>query len=257
MSVFSVGPSNGIYAKDLDDVFGIGATINARGEFIAPTGPEIRRVTGNPSGTVSDFGGSLALDVTNGQLYINTSTGNVAGTTWAVANQASVVPFVQIVSGTPVTNTAAETVLASYTIPANTLKAGTRLTVQWMNRVTADSGAGPTLTTRLRLGPTTLTGTTLANTAAIDTGAAWGSTGNYTVVSRAAPSAASACVGTGFITQFANLNAGAATGAGTGSALIVPTNFATNGPLLLELTAQWSVGGADSVQCELFNVTIM
>ena len=155
------------------------------------------------------------------------------------------------------TGTAAETVLASYTIPANTLKAGSRLTVQWMNRVTADSGAGPTLTTRLRLGPTTLTGTLLANTAAIDTSAAWGSTGNYTVVSRSAPSAASACVGTGFITQFANLNAGAATGAGTGSALIVPTNFATNGALLLELTAQWSVGGADSVQCELFNVTIM
>lgn len=256
MSVFSVGASNGLYVKDLDDVFGIGATINSSGVFQAATGPEIRRVTGNPNGTVSDFGGSLALDVTNGQLYINTSTGNVAGTTWAVANQASVVPFVQIVSGTPVTNTAAETVLASYTIPANTLKAGTRLTVQWMNRVTADAGA-TTLTTRLRLGPTTLTGTLLANTAAIDTGAAWGSTGNYTVVSRAAPSAASACVGTGFITQFANLNAGAATGAGTGSALIVPTNFATNGPLLLELTAQWGAVDANSVQCEIFNVTVM
>lgn len=82
MSVFSVGASNGIYTKDLDDVFGIGATINSAGVFQASTGPEIRRVTGSPNGVVSDFGGSLALDVTNGTVYVNTSTGNVAGTGW-------------------------------------------------------------------------------------------------------------------------------------------------------------------------------
>lgn len=84
MSVISTGPSNGLFVKDLDDVLGIGATINAAGVFQATTGPEIRRVTGNPNGTVSDFGGSLALDVTNGVAYVNTSTANVAGTSWAV-----------------------------------------------------------------------------------------------------------------------------------------------------------------------------
>ena len=84
MSVISTGPSNGLFVKDLDDVLGIGATINAAGVFQATTGPEIRRVTGNPQATVSDFGGSLALDVTNGLVYVNTSTANVAGTNWAV-----------------------------------------------------------------------------------------------------------------------------------------------------------------------------
>jgi len=255
MSVIATGTSNGLYVKDLDDVLGIGATINARGEFVAATGPEIRRVTANPNGSISDFGGSLALDVTNGTVYVNTSTGNAVGTGWAVASTSALAPFVQTASGTPVTGTAAETVLASYTIPANTLKAGSVITVQWLNRVTADAGA-TTLTTRLRLGATTLTGTLIANTAATDTAAGNGSTGLYTIVSRAAPSAASALVGTGFISAFANVNAGAATGAGTGSSLITPTNFATNGNLLLELTAQWSAADANSVQCEIFNVTI-
>lgn len=254
MSVISTGSSNGLYVKGIGSVFGIGATINADGSFNSPLGPTIRRVTGNPNGAITDFGGSLALDVTNGTLYVNTSTANTPGSVWNTS-VASAGYAVQTGSGAPVTGTLAETVLASYSIPANTLKAGTVLTVQWLNRVTADAGA-TTLTTRLRLGANTLTGTIIANTAAFDTAAANGSTAQYTIVSRAAPSAASALVGTGFITQFANLNAGATTGAGTGSALIAPANFATNGVLLLELTAQWSAADANSVQCEIFNVSI-
>ena len=90
MSVFSTGPSGGIFAKALTDVLGIGASIaSGTGAFVQKLGPVIRRVTANPNGTVSDFGGSLALDPQNGVAYVNTSAGNVQGTGWSALGAAS------------------------------------------------------------------------------------------------------------------------------------------------------------------------
>jgi hypothetical protein len=84
MSVFSTGPSGGIFAKALTDVLGIGASIaSGTGAFVQKLGPVIRRVTANPNGTVTDYGGSLALDPQNGTVYVNTSAANVQGSGWS------------------------------------------------------------------------------------------------------------------------------------------------------------------------------
>lgn len=82
MSVFSTGPSGGIFAKALTDVLGIGASIDGQGRFLSRLGPAIRRVLANPNGSVSDYGGSLALDPQNGTLYINKGVGNATSTNW-------------------------------------------------------------------------------------------------------------------------------------------------------------------------------
>jgi hypothetical protein len=93
MSVFSTGPSGGIFAKALTDVLGIGASIaSGTGAFVQKLGPVIRRVTSNPNGVVTDYGGSLALDPQNGVAYVNTSAVNVQGSGWSalgVTNLAS------------------------------------------------------------------------------------------------------------------------------------------------------------------------
>ena len=82
--VIDPGASLGLFVKDTNDFFGIGATIGPTGAFIAKTGPAIRRVSASPNGVTSDFGGSLALDVTGGKVYVNTSPGNAEGTSWSV-----------------------------------------------------------------------------------------------------------------------------------------------------------------------------
>jgi hypothetical protein len=87
VAVFSTGSSKGVFAKGLDDVIGIGATILSNtiqntGTFIRRIGPAIRRVTANPNGVVTDYGGSLALDPQNGAVYVNTSVGDVEGAGW-------------------------------------------------------------------------------------------------------------------------------------------------------------------------------
>lgn len=88
MSVFSTGPGGGIFTKGLTDVLGIGASIDSEGRFVSRTGPAIRRVTGNPNGVVSDYGGSLAMDVQNGLLYVNTSVGGAQTSAWLAASTA-------------------------------------------------------------------------------------------------------------------------------------------------------------------------
>jgi len=94
VAVFYTGPGKGIFAKGLDDVIGIGAaivsnTIQNTGAFVQKLGPVIRRVTANPNGSVSDFGGSLAMDPQNGTVYVNTSAGNVQGSGWTALGLSS------------------------------------------------------------------------------------------------------------------------------------------------------------------------
>lgn len=152
-------------------------------------------------------------------------------------------------NGTAHTNSTDEAVLASYVIPANTIKAGTVVKVKFAARVSADAGA-TTLTGRLRLGTTTLTGTALLATSAVDTGVDSLIVGEYTLVGRAAPGAAAAVVGAG-----SYCNPGGV-GAQMLSAALGATNFATNGALRLELTADWSAADANSIRAELFVVEI-
>ena len=164
MSVIATGTSNGLFVKDLDDVLGIGATINSSGVFQASTGPEIRRVTGNPNATVSDFGGSLALDVTNGVVYVNTSTGNVAGTTWAVAAvngsgySSAVAKAFTLTASIPDqgenSGAAISPAGVQLTLPAGSLAAGSTIQVRFAANM--NQGAANTVTLAISLGATNL-----------------------------------------------------------------------------------------------------
>jgi len=174
MSVIATGPSNGLFVKDLDDTIGIGATINAAGQFVASTGPEIRRVTANPNGLITDFGGSLALDVTNGVVYINTSTANVAGPSWRVvatgagASSSSVTKLFALT--TPAVDFANNTtgeqtfVAGQVSVPANTYLAGSTLRF----RVAANLNQAGAGTIRIRFYAQDGRATTLADTGVLN-----------------------------------------------------------------------------------------
>jgi hypothetical protein len=164
MSVIYTGPAGGLYVKGITDVLGIGATINAAGQFVASTGPEIRRVTASPNGTISDFGGSLALDVTNGVVYVNTTTGNIAGTSWAVVSTSisgssgvsRVFALISSIADQGENSAALVTPAGvQFTIPANTLKASSTLQVRLAANMNQGAGAR-TVTLSMTLGATSL-----------------------------------------------------------------------------------------------------
>lgn len=159
-------------------------------------------------------------------------------------------PYALAANGTAHTNSTDEAVLASYTIPANTIKVGTVVKVTFLARVSANNGA-TTLTPRLRLGATTLTGTALITGSAVDSDVDHLFTGEFMLIGRAVPGAAAAIVGVGSFSQVA------VTGGARITADLPSTNFATNGALLLEMTADWSAADANSVRAEIFTVEII
>ena len=227
MSVISTGASGGLYAKALTDVLGIGATINAAGQFVASTGPEIRRVTASPNGTISDFGGSLALDVTNGVVYVNTATGNVAGTVWrvvALSSGSSANALTRVFS-----NTVSSAILTgngglqyfdvTATIPANTLVSGS--TVRITGSVLKGTAAGATTIT-IELGAQTFSGILAVN--------AVNGTRCYfdvQIISRAAPGAVVSCAGSGSVLwpSLAVSAGGAIANLATNAALVARVGF--------------------------------
>lgn len=155
-----------------------------------------------------------------------------------------------VATGSPLTGSLAETVLTAVSIPAGKLSRGSRVRISYKARVTANNGA-TTLTVRLRMGPTTLTGTVLATTAAVDTNAGNIVCGEFMFTARAAPSAATPVEGWGFHCE----------PAAPGGAFITDSfdaaNFITNGALFIELTGQWSAADANSVQAEDFHVELI
>lgn len=145
-------------------------------------------------------------------------------------------------SDTTLTNSTTETILGTYSVPANTLKAGTVLRCRGSVRVTADSGA-TTLTLRVKLG-----GTTVYQHASLDTAANDVFVFDFEITSRAAPSASSSVAVEGECVQ---------TLAGLGGVkpfAVAPANYATNGALALSITGQWSAADANSCVCENFTV---
>jgi hypothetical protein len=168
---------------------------------------------------------------------ITTTDGVASGTAKVVGGRASAA----VASGTTHTNTTDETVLGSFTIKANTIKQGTVVKVLF-GIITPSTNAADTYTVRLRLGPTTLVGTALITTSAVDVANNDVVVGSFQLVGRAAPGAAAECVGCGMYSN------PAAYGAGVGGAMLTAylaeTNFATNGDLLLEVTGDWSAANA-------------
>lgn len=173
----------------------------------------------------------------------------VDSTVWEVTSRTAL-DLVSVAAGTSHTGSTDEAVLASRTIQANRLTAGTTCRVAWGARVTADN-AGTTLTGRLRLGGTTLTGTELCVTGAVDTSSGHYFSGWFEFVSRATPGAAVAITGIGQTM----IGAIGASGAAPVQQALAPTNFATNAALLLEVTGDWSAADANAVQMEYFTVS--
>jgi len=243
MSVISTGASGGLYAKALTDVIGIGATINAAGQFVAATGPEIRRVTATPNGTISDFGGSLALDVTNGVLWVNTATNNVAGTVWRVvtlgsgssANALTRV-FSNIANSTTLTGNAGTQYFdVTATIAANTLVSGSvvRITGSVFKNVAAPAATVITVE---------LGGQTFSGNVAVSSVASSRCYFDVQIISRGAPGAAVSCAGSGSV-----LWPSLAVSAGGNVA-----NIATNGALV----ARVGFNAAATEQATLETLTV-
>lgn len=174
-----------------------------------------------------------------------------SGTARVIGGRASAL----VAAGAAHANSTSEAVLASYSIPADTLKAGSILRFEFLANATS-TDSSDTLQLRIRCGPTTLVGTALWTGAAVDATNADICAGMGVFNAREAPSATAACT---FVGQIMDVDAaGSGTIAmetlGTGGA---GADFATNGILLFELTADWSVAlTANSVRAEIFNVTI-
>ena len=245
MSVISTGASGGLYTKALTDVLGIGATINAAGQFVASTGPEIRRVTASPAGVVSDFGGSLALDVTNGVLWVNVSTGNVAGTAWrivALGSGFSPSALTRVFSNTANSNTLTGNAGTQYfdvapTLPANTLGFGSvvRITGSVFKNVAAPAATVITV----ELGAQTFSGNvsviSVANSRCYF---------DVQIIARGAPGAAVSCAGSGSV-----LWPSLAVSAGGNVA-----NLATNGALVARVG--FNAAGTEQATLETLTVSI-
>lgn len=247
MSVIYTGPAGGLYVKGLTDVLGIGATINSAGQFVAATGPEIRRVTGTPAGTVSDFGGSLALDVTNGQLWVNTTSGNVAGTSWKLAALGSSANGVsRVFSSTANSSTLTGTGAVAYFDVTATLAANTLLNAGSTVRITGSvirtgQNALDTISIQVELGAQIYSGVLAVNAPAanrcyFDT----------TITARAAAGAAVACAGAGSVIW---TNLGTAAGGGV-------NNLATNGALVARVGCNMSNNIANTAVLEQLVVTV-
>ena len=146
-------------------------------------------------------------------------------------------------SATTLTNSTSETTLGSYTIPANTLKAGTSLRFRAAVRVTGNAAAD-TITFKGKLGSTALFTSAAVAMVANDVAIVEGH-----ITSRAAPGASAAVASN----TRATVTVGG-TAASVGS-VPAPSNFATNGALVLALTGQWSAASASDIAiCDQFDV---
>jgi hypothetical protein len=148
-----------------------------------------------------------------------------------------------LVAPVTLTNTNVETTLGTYTIPANTLKAGTSIKLRCALRCTGNAAAD-TMTHRIKLGGTTIlqsaAGAMVNNDVAIF---------DFVITARAAPGAAASVEAVG------SYSVSIAGTFGTKGIVLAPANYATNGALALVYTGQWSAASAsDIVICEQFIV---
>jgi hypothetical protein len=151
-------------------------------------------------------------------------------------------------AGTALTNSTAETVLASHVFPANFFSAGKVIKVRGSVRSTA-TNATDTLTVRVRIGATTLTGTAVFTSAAVDQVNDDTCVFDLELVVRDADSSGTLVVG-GF--------ASPPDATATAVVSIAPaplTGLDFTGAIRLEVTGQWSVQNAgNSCQAEMLNV---
>lgn len=206
-----------------------------------------------------DTGGAdlMVFTTTNGSENVHipcalTCADNVASGT---AKRVGGLAYCLAAAGTAHTNSTDEAVLASYELPANSIKAGTVVKIRYQGIATAQAGA-TTLTVNLRIGPTTLTGTVVQTHAAHAITENDIFAGEFTLVGRATPGAAAACVGFGMFGPTADAYDADGT-LGFNANMLASTNFATNGALKIELCADWSAADASSCRCDIFIVEVI
>ncbi len=156
---------------------------------------------------------------------------------------------VLIAAGTALTNTTDEAVLGSHPIPAAWFQAGKVLKFETLVRVT-DNNSTDTLVVRARFGDTTLTGTAIATTTAVDAVDEDMCLISGTIVCRDPSSSTS-----GTLVAMVASNDCDAAGEPAKHTGTVLSGVDLTGELLLEITGEWSVAHADnSCQLEALNV---
>jgi len=207
--------------------------------------------------TFSDAGGTfLTIDTTvdeiNSAYRLTTTDGVAAGDERGVGGLAYGIVVDATHTDPAGGGDAAETVVATYSIPAGTIKAGTQIRVDFSYFI-ADGTTAETLVMRVFLGGmggTVIVQSTSGNFATNDVGS-----GYVIIKGRDAPGAAAAVCTMGVMKNIA------APGADSTVVQLGPdvTNFATNGALDLVLTADFAgveATGGDSVTVRIFDVVV-
>lgn len=145
-----------------------------------------------------------------------------------------------------------EAVSASVTLPANILRSGTGVRVRG-TIIAPTTLSTDTLQARLRLGSTTLTGTAIFTNTAVDVADGSFCVFDMLLVAQGAPSAATSIISSGQVSNFGTTS----TGTSPTARRSTPTNFATNAPLLLEVTLQWSTASANAANVEYLFVEVL
>lgn len=117
------------------------------------TGPTVTSGTGDPNGSITAPVGSVRLRSDTAELYQNTD----GATAWSQVGAASSQNPLKAVMTAAVAVSNTETVLTSFTLPQNTLTPGTVITFDVNASRSGVASVSPTV--RVRIGPTTLTGT--------------------------------------------------------------------------------------------------
>lgn len=210
------------------------------------SGAELGYVDGVTPGTAT-ASKAVVLDANKAFAFdgaMTTTEGVASGT----ARKFTTSAFVDVAATDAVTAVASNNSFVAfaqkYTIPANTIKAGTRLKARAVVRVTDGSGTD-TLTCELRIGGTTITATTAVNP---------GAAGDYhfidvEFVGRAAPGATASCSAFGL---WSTNTGGTVVHGGAASAA---ANYATNGNIDLDVRAKWSSNTAGA-SCNLEQLSV-
>lgn len=234
------------------------------------TGLKVNDTAGNNTTTIkqnSDEAGNrvanipaLGADDTFAMLGQNNAfTGRLTTTDAVASGTAKVIgglAFSDVAASDDITaatsNNAFVAFAQTYSIPANTLKAGSMVRIEALVRNLLVTATVPTWTVEIRIGGTSLVATTAVAATA-------GTTNDshhleVTFVARAAPGAAVSCTAAGW--WGTSVNSGATQAAGT--TCLTPANFATNGALVVDVRAKSSTNAAsNTVRLEMLNVEII
>ena len=153
-------------------------------------------------------------------------------------------------AGTALTNSTAETVLGSYEIPANGLQAGKVYHLSGAVLATATNSTD-TLRIRVRVGPTTITGTVVADSGAVDVA-------NGDLVAWSLTATVRNTGATSVVIVAGTCSAPGAEGTATARVAFESLSIDSTVAQKIEATGLWSVANAgNSCRCDSFIVAEM